>query len=184
MGIERNITNILVDDKENKGITCPYCGEKINIDISDILNKLSKNNDKVRNILNGIQAQIKNIINSNNNKIDSILSQLNTITYTIDNINEDMEKNKEEIIKIDKIFNNINNIELNEKEGIDIFEGIEEIEGIEGIIDIENEDINKYIQLYNSKEDIEIYINNERIINENKYKFDKQGKYKFKLTFF
>ena len=60
-----------------------------------------------------------------------------------------MEKNKEEIIKIDKIFNNINNIELNEKEGIDIFKGIEEIEGIEGIIDIENEDINKYIQLYN-----------------------------------
>ena len=59
MGIERNITNILVDDKENKGITCPYCGEKINIDISDILNKLSKNNDKVRNIVMEFKLKLK-----------------------------------------------------------------------------------------------------------------------------
>ena len=54
---------------------------------------------------------------------------------------------------------------------------------IEGIIDISIEDINKEIILYNSKEDIDIYINNERLINENKYKFDKKGKYNFKLIF-
>ena len=44
-------------------------------------------------------------------------------------------------------------------------------------------DFNKDIQLYKSEEDIDIYINNEKIINETKYKFEKKGKYKFKLLF-
>ena len=159
-----NIMNILVYDKENNGIICPYCGENININIDDAINKIIKNNDNIKNILNGIKEQIKNIINLNNKEINNIIYQLKNILYIMDIINEDIRKNNEEINKI----NNINNINKNI---------------IEGIIDINVEDINKDIKLYNSKEDIEIYINNERIINENKYKFDKKGKYKFKLIF-
>ena len=48
-----NKMNILVYDKENNGIICPYCGENININIDDIINKLIKNNDNIKNILNG-----------------------------------------------------------------------------------------------------------------------------------
>ena len=163
-----NIMNIIVYDKENNGITYPYCGKNININIDDIINKLIKNNDNIKNILNGIKEQIKNIINLNNKEINNIIYQLRNIIYIIDNINEDMNKNNEEINKINNIINNINNIKKNI---------------IEGIIDIKLEDINKDIILYNSKEDIDIYINNEEIINENKYKFDKKDKYKFKLIF-
>ena len=44
------------------------------------------------------------------------------------------------------------------------------------------EDINEDIILYNSKEDIDIYINNIKI-NENKYKFDSKSKYKYYSIF-
>ena len=79
-----------------------------------------------------------------------------------------MKRNNKEIDKLDNIFNNIKN----NKQSI-----------IEGIINIDNEDINKDIILYNSEDDIDIFINNERRINENKYKFNKIGQYKFKLLF-
>ena len=54
---------------------------------------------------------------------------------------------------------------------------------IEGLIDIGIEDINKEIIIYNYKEDIDAYINSEILINKNKYNFDKEGKYNFKLIF-
>ena len=53
---------------------------------------------------------------------------------------------------------------------------------IKGIIDVQINYINKDFLLYNSNEDIDIYINNIKI-NDNKYKFDKIGKYKYQLIF-
>ena len=53
---------------------------------------------------------------------------------------------------------------------------------IKGIIDIELNDINKDIILYKSKEEIDVYINNEKINTINGgdkkiYKFNKEGRY-------
>ena len=108
---ERNIMNILVYEKEsNNGIICPNCGQNINIDNIDIINKISKFNDNICNRFKGIKEQMKYIINSNNKEINNIIYQLRNIIYIIDNINEDIKKNNEEINKINKILNNINNI--------------------------------------------------------------------------
>ena len=158
---ERNIMNILIYDKE-KEIICPNCEENINIDKDEIINEIIKNNNKINNIFNRIKEKIKNMIN--NKDIINIIMQLQNIINIIDNIKEDMRRNNEEINKLYNIFNNIR------EENI-----------IEGIINIE--DLNKDIILYNSKEDIDLYINNEIRINENKYKFDKKELYKYKLIF-
>ena len=91
---DRNIMNILIIDKEKNGIICNNCGENINIDIYEELNKLINNNNNINNILNGIKEQTKNIINSNNNEINNIIFQLKNIIYLINNINEDINKNK------------------------------------------------------------------------------------------
>ena len=164
---DRNIMNILVFEKENDGIICPNCGENINIDINEIINNLLNSNDNIMNILNGIKDQMKSITTSKNNKINIIISQLKSIVYVINNINRDIKRNNEEINRINDIFNEINNKKQNK---------------IEGVIDIEKEDINKDIIIYNSEEVIQLYINNE-VINQNKYKFNKEGQYKFKLFF-
>ena len=102
---ERNIMNILIYDKENEGIICPNCGENIDININEILNKIINNNKNINNILNGIKEQIKNIINYNKNNISNIITQLNNIIYIINNINEDIKKNNNEI---ENYYNKIN----------------------------------------------------------------------------
>ena len=159
---DRNIMNILVYEKENNGIIYPYDGENI-ID-TNIINKLSNFNDNINNTLRVIKELVKNNI-----EIKNIIYQLKNIIMIIDNINEEIKKKKEEIKKKNESKKKVNN---NNKNNI-----------IEGIIDIGIEDINKEIILYNSNEDIDIYINNEILINKNKYKFDKEGKYNFKLIF-
>ena len=171
MDKERNTINILVFDKENdnNGIICPICGENIDINLKEILKKIINSNTNINNILNGLKEQIRTIVNYYHNNISYIISQLNNIIYIMNNITEDIKKNNNEI-------ENYNN-KINE----DIYKNI-----IECKINIENEDINKDIKLYDNKyikEDIDIYINNKKLINENKYKFHKKGIYKYKLIF-
>ena len=151
--IKNDEMNIVVYEKE--GIKCLKCGEIIDID-----NKYENIKDK----LIGIKDQIEMIINTNNITINKIINQLKNIIILIDNILEENKKNK--INKIENIYNII-----------------------KGIIDIEINDINKDIILYKSNEEIDVYINNEKINVINKdnnkkiYKYNKEGKYEFKLKF-
>ena len=119
-----------------------------NINI-DINNIIIFNNNIKEKII-GLKDQLENIIN--NNKIN-INSQLKNIIFIMENIIEEIKKNNEEI----------NNEKLKIKNMI------------KGIIEIN--DIKKDTLLYKSNEEIDVYINEEKIniINENEKKM-----YKFK----
>ena len=139
---------------EKEGIICPKCGENINIDINE-------KEDEIKEKLIGIKDLIEILINSNNMSMNKIINQLKNIIIIIDNM---LKENKR---------NEINKIEDRM---------------IKGIIDIELNDINKDIILYESEEEIDVYINNEKIniINggdKKTYKFNKEGRYEFKLKF-
>ena len=139
---------------EKEGIICPKCGENINIDINE-------KEDEIKEKLIGIKDLIEILINSNNMSMNKIINQLKNIIIIIDNM---LKENKRNEIK--KVEDRI----------------------IKGIIDIELNDINKDIVLYKSKEEIDVYINNEKIniINggdKKIYKFNKEGRYEFKLKF-
>ena len=121
-------------------------------------------NNKIRDNLIGIKDQIEIINNSNNITINKIKSQLQNI-----------------IIVIDNMLKQIQNNDMNNKKNIDNI--------ITGIIDIQLNDINKDIILYKSIEEIDVYINNEKINlitkdnNKKIYKFNKEGKYNIKYQF-
>ena len=143
----------------------------INIINNEIIG-IHKEGIKKRKINRGtlLKYPIKDFINKLNN--NEIKKEKEEITKINNYINDNkMGNNNLKELNTQKYINN-NNLKDNNNKNI-----------IEGIIDISIEDINKDIILYNSKEDIDIYINNEILINKNKYKFDKEGKYNFKLIF-
>ena len=122
---------------------------------------INEKEDEIKEKLIGIKDLIEILINSNNMSMNKIINQLKNIIIIIDNM---LKENKRNEIK--KVEDRI----------------------IKGIIDIELNDINKDIVLYKSKEEIDVYINNEKIniINEGDkkiYKFNKEGRYEFKLKF-
>ena len=114
---------------------------------------INEKEDEIKEKLIGIKDLIEILINSNN--INKIINQLKNIIIIIDNM---LKENKRNEIK--KVEDRI----------------------IKGIIDIELNDINKDIVLYESKEEIDVYINNEKINiinggNKKIYKFNKEGRY-------
>ena len=116
---------------------------------------INEKKDEIKEKLIGIKDLIEILINSNN--INKIINQLKNIIIIIDNM---LKENKRNEIKV-----------IENKENI-----------IKGIIDIELNDINKEIILYKSKEEIDVYINNEKIniinVGDKKiYKFNKEGRY-------
>ena len=158
-----NEVNILVYEKENEGMICPKCGETINI----YNNNNNNVNEYIKNELIEIKDDIEIINNSNNMTIDRIKNQLKNIMKLIDNMLQQIKKN--EIINNNKI-KKIENI-------------------ITGIIDIQLNDINRDIILYESNEQIDVYFNNQKIDQIKKdnnkyiYKFNKEGKYDIKYQF-
>ena len=104
----------------------------------EIINIENNKKEDIKEKLMGIKDQIEIITNINNITINQIKNQLKNIIIVIDKI---IEENKRNEIKV-----------IENKENI-----------IKGIIDIELNDINKDIILYKSKEEIDVYINNEKI---------------------
>ena len=169
---ETNRMKILVIQNENNGFKCPHCAKKIKLDVD--LNDIIKSYYNLKDTINDIKSMIESMINpSVNNQMNS---QLKIINKTLNSINEDINKNNE---KLEKIFNNGgDHVELKNKSII------------KGIIEINSDDINKNINLFEAEinKDIEVYINNEKIniIKEKKkwkYNFNKAGNYMLEIIF-
>ena len=145
----------------------------INIINNEIIG-IHKEGIKKRKVNRGtlLKYPIKDFINKIKNK-EIEKEEIIKYIYLKDNNKYKIKKINLNEIKLD------NNKDINKKNNED--DNKKNI--IEGIIDIGIEDINKEIIIYNYKEDIDVYINNERLINKNKYKFNKKGKYNFKLIF-
>ena len=170
---ENNQMKILVYKTESNGFKCPYCGVKIKLDVD--LDDIIKSFNNLKETINGIKLMLENIIKTSAN--NPINSQLKVINISLNSINEDIKKNNEKLEKI--LNNNSNNNDEFQNKNI-----------IKGIIEINSNDINKNIILFNTEmnKNIDIYINNWKInvIKENKkrkYNFNKTGKYMFEFIF-
>ena len=180
---DSNTMNVFVSEIDQDKIICPKCGEKFNFD-RELLNKLTSSNNNINDILVGLQIQVDNMINNKQfqNNINLLNIQLKNINLFINNAISDI-KNIEKHIKYLINFNQNNTqMKINNKNII------------EGILDINMEDIQNGIILFNREriEGIDAYINNKKInlINENnKWKIyeniinGKNGKNKFKIIF-
>ena len=122
-----------------------------------------------------LKFPLNDIIQKHNNII--ILDEIN---INKDDINKDKQiKNNKDDNKFKNILND-NIINISNNKNI-----------IKGMIDINSKEINKNIILFNTdnnNNDIDIFINNEKINkrkynNQWKYKFDKKGKYIFEIIF-
>ena len=163
---ENEIT-ILAYEKDESFLKYSNCGTNINNKINNDI--ILSNNDIIETLI-GIKSQLENIINSNNS-INIMKSQIKNINLILDNSIKEIKKNNNKL----QISNN-NEIK-------------NQIKIIEGIINIEENDISKDIIIYNSRENIDTYINNVKInLNKGKNnqricKFKNEGQYQFKLIF-
>ena len=87
---KNNEMKILVYRKENEDeLTCPKCGEKINLN-NEKINDLISSYDNLRDSISGIQDQLENVIK--NSTVNKINNQLKNIKTVINTINEDIKK--------------------------------------------------------------------------------------------
>jgi len=168
---ENNEMKILVYKNESDGFKCPNCG--VQIKIGDEIHEIIKDINNIKETINGIKLMIENIIKTSANNLMNI--QLKNINIIINSINEDIKKNNE---KLEKLLNYDNNNELINKNII------------KGIIEINTNDINKNIVLFNTdiNRQIDVYIDKKKINaikedNKWQYNFHKTGKYMLEIIF-
>ena len=189
---KENKINILVYKNENENEICSKCGRILdNKAIDDILSL----NNNLNSILIGLKINIDNIINDINNKRDIIY-----INSQLKNLNFIIKKNKQSI-KSNEIFlvpnKNINSNNVKEdiiksynNEMICIYDKqdseIELLHNYDLDVDdwIEEESI-PYLEAMNNinKNNISIYIENEKIEFKYKYKSEEKGEIKVKFVF-
>ena len=107
--------SILVYRKENEDeLTCPKCGEKLNINTQKIEELISFNNDLVDS-MSGIQDQLENVIKIST--VNKVNNQLKNIKTLINTIIEDIKKNSGKIQNLsnDIINNDFPNNVFNKK---------------------------------------------------------------------
>ena len=112
---KNNEMKILVYIKENEDeLTCPKCGEKLNLN-SQKIDELILSNNNLMDSISGIQDQLENVIKIST--VNKVNNQLKNIKTLINAINEDIQKNNaklqnlsKEIIIVDNNYNN-NNIQ-------------------------------------------------------------------------
>ena len=110
---KNNKMTILVYRKENEDeLTCPKCGEKLNLNTQKIEELLSFNNDLVDS-MSGIQDQLENVIKIST--INKVNNQLKNIKTLINTIIEDIKKNSG---KIQNLSNDIINQNFQNNNGI------------------------------------------------------------------
>ena len=164
---------ILAYKKEDLEYKCTNCGEQIKLN-KEKIDEIILNNYNIKDKINGIIYMIDNIIKTL--LINAMNLQLKNINVILNNINDDIKKNN---VRLENLIDNIIVKDVNKNKNI-----------IKGILDIDFNDINKNILLFktNINNNIDIYINNEKInvIKDNNkwtYIFKKEGKYTFKIIF-
>ena len=123
---------ILVYEKQLEDFICPKCGEKVNLNSKEIDEIISSNNN-INDKIDGIKSILDNIIN--NSLVNSFNNQLKSINVILKSLNEDIIKNNEKLEKL--LYNSINN-------------DFKDKNFIRGMIDINSNDINKNIVLFNT----------------------------------
>ena len=182
---ERNEMKVLVYKNESDELSCPKCGEKINLNtekINDIKSSIKNIDDTIR----GAKLMIESIIKICT--MDVVNVQLKNVNLIFNNLNEDIKK-------LTKKFDDLLNVK-------DIKKEINFDNYIIAEIDIKDEDINKNIKILSSYEEFlrtnsgklifknedeikkcEIKINNEIIPFNYYHKFKSKGKYTIKYSF-
>ena len=150
----RNEMNILVykqePEDENK-VKCPKCGEIIKIEKFDNIIKFNSNQSEM---LNEIKNEIE-IINKSN-EINKIKNKIKIINLIINDLIEEIKKNKKNIQNfLSNNFNEIKNVENDINKKTNIIKGIFNVEDIYQDVAI----FNQYVE----DEGFDVYLNNEKI---------------------
>jgi len=196
---KENKINILVYKNENENEICSKCGRILdNKSIDEILSL----NNNLNSILIGLKINIDNIINDINNKRDIIYinSQLKNLNFIINGMDENIKKINSQLNQMKSILvpnKNINSNNVKEdiiksynNEIICIYDKkyseIELLHNYDLDVDdwIEEESI-PYLEAMNNinKNNISIYIENEKIEFKYKYKSEEKGDIKVKFVF-
>ena len=133
---ERNEMKVLVYKNESDELSCPKCGEKINLNtekINDIKTSIKNIDDTIR----GAKLMIENIIKICT--MDVVNVQLKNVNLIFNTLNEDIKK-------LTKKFDDLLNVK-------DIKKEINFDNCITAEIDIKDEDVNKNIKILGSYEE-------------------------------
>ena len=186
---ERNEMKVLVYKNESDELSCPKCGEKINLNtekINDIKSSIKNIDDNIK----GTRIIIENILRIS--KMDVVNIQLKNVNLIFNTLNEDIKK-------LTKKFDDLLNVK-------DIKKEINFDNYIIAEIDIKDEDVNENIKILSSYEEFfranpgklkpnnlfknedeikkcEIKINNEIIPFNYYHQFKSKGKYTIKYSF-
>ena len=173
--------NILVykqePEDENK-VKCPKCGEIIKIEKFDNIIKFNSNQSEM---LNEIKNEIE-IINKSN-EISKIKNKIKIINLIINDLIEEIEKNKKNIQNVlSNNYNEIKNVENDINKKTNIIKGIFTVEDIYQDVAI----FNQYVE----DEGFDVYLNNEKInviksykVQYKDFKQNGKGDYEFKIIF-
>ena len=181
-----------VHKKEDNGLVCPKCGEKINFNKETIDNIILSNLDIIDNLI-GTKLVIDNIIKTSSIKL--FFAQIKNVSTILNTINQDIQNNNEKLKSIVNYNSTINtksnDIVLDKSKQI-VNSNFQNKNIIKAEIELESNDINNSIILFNSdyNYEIDLYLNNKKVkmLKDNSrwkidYNFKIEGKYKFTMVF-
>ena len=179
---------ISVFKKEESDLECPKCGDKIQFNFGPLKDILSSNNNIIDNIA-GIKLIIENIVK--NSLVEVVNVQLKNVNTILNSINEEIKTNIETLKNIIKDKDIINKkVDNNETMNLNDFQNKSVISGI---LDVDINDIENGIILFNSDYDydMDFYLEDKKVSLEKdfdnnwrlNYSFITTGKYAFWMVF-
>ena len=179
---------ISVFKKEESDLECPKCGDKIQFNFEPLKNILSSNNNIIDNIA-GIKLIIENIVK--NSLVEVVNVQLKNVNTILNSINGEIKTNIETLKNIIKDKDIINKkVDNNETMNLNDFQNKSVISGI---LDVDINDIENGIILFNSDYDydMDFYLEDKKVSLEKdfdnnwrlNYSFITTGKYAFWMVF-
>ena len=179
---------ISVFKKEESDLECPKCGDKIKFNFEPLKDILSSNNNIIDNIA-GIKLIIENIVK--NSLVEVVNVQLKNVNTILNSINGEIKTNIETLKNIIKDKDIINKkVDNNETMNLNDFQNKSVISGI---LDVDFNDIENGIILFNSDYDydMDFYLEDKKVSLEKdfdnnwrlNYSFITTGKYAFWMVF-
>ena len=179
---------ISVFKKEESDLECPKCGDKIKFNFEPLKDILSSNNNIIDNIA-GIKLIIENIVK--NSLVEVVNVQLKNVNTILNSINGEIKTNIETLKNIIKDKDIINKkVDNNETMNLNDFQNKSVISGI---LDVDINDIENGIILFNSDYDydMDFYLEDKKVSLEKdfdnnwrlNYSFITTGKYAFWMVF-